>query len=309
MQQHITPYLWMDDQAEDAASFYTSLFRDSRICTVARFLEAGSEIHGKPPGSVSTVEFELAGYRMAIINGGPLFSITPAISLFVTCESREEIDGLWGRLLEGGQAMMPISDDYPWSDRYGWVQDRFGFTWQVSLGRIEDVGQKIVPSLLFVGEQFGRAEEALNLYTSVFENPHVAGILRYEAGEPGPEGTVKHAQFSLDGEVVMVMDGPGEHPFTFTEGVSLLVSCRSQEEVDRFWDALSAGGDPEAQRCGWLKDRFGVSWQIVPERMLEMLTDSDHDRVVRVTEAFLRMKKLDLAALERAYQRSTTARL
>ena len=302
MKQKIIPHLWMDDQAEEAASFYASLFPDSGIRTVTRFQEAGSEIHGKPPGSVQAVEFDLSGYQMVIINGGPMFEITPAISLFVTCESREEIDQLWERLLDGGQAMMPISDDYAWSQRYGWLQDRFGLTWQLSQGRIEDVGQKIAPSFLFVGEQFGRAEEALNLYTSVFENTHVDGILRYEAGEPGPEGTVKHAQFVLDGQVLMVMDGPGEHPFTFTEGVSLLVPCRSQEEVDRFWDALSQGGDPEAQQCGWLKDRFGVSWQIVPERMLEMLKDSDIERVERVTASYLQMKKLDLAELARVYQ-------
>lgn len=308
MQQKIIPHLWMDDQAEEAASFYTSLFPQSRISTVTRFHEVGSEIHRKPPGSVSAVEFELSGYRMVIINGGPLFQITPAISLFVTCESREEIDELWDRLLDGGQAMMPISDDYAWSQRYGWLQDRFGLTWQLSQGRIEDVGQKIAPSFLFVGDQFGRAEEALKLYTSVFENTKVDGILRYEAGEPGPEGAVKHAQFSLDGQVLMVMDGPGEHAFTFTEGVSLLVPCQSQNEVDRFWDAFSEDGDPEAQQCGWLKDRFGVSWQIVPERLLEMLKDDDYTRVGRVTDSFMQMKKLDLDELERVYRESAHQR-
>lgn len=301
MKQKIIPHLWFDDQAEQAAAFYTSLFDQSGVGTVSHYHEAGEKVHGRAPGSVSTVEFELAGYQMMALNGGPHFDFTPAISLFVTCTSREEIDELWSRLADGGRPLMPLGDDYDWSERYGWVQDRFGLTWQLSMGRIEDVGRKIAPSLLFVGDQFGRAEEALKLYTSVFENTHIDGILRYEAGEHGPEGSVKHAQFSLDGEVVMVMDGPGEHAFTFTEAFSLLVPCRTQGEIDHLWEKLSEGGDPDAQQCGWLKDRFGVSWQIAPIRLDEMLKDPDQARVGRITESFLQMKKLDLAELERVY--------
>lgn len=301
MKQKIIPNLWFNDQAEEAATFYASLFVGSRITTITRFHEAGTDVHGQPAGSVSTVEFELAGYRMVALNGGPHFSFTPAISFFVVCERRSEIDELWRRLSEGGEVMMPL-DTYDWSERYGWVQDRYGLTWQLSLGELSEVGQKITPSLLFVGDRFGRAEEALELYTSVFENSEVAGILRYEAGEVGREGAVKHAQFTLDGEVFMVMDGPGEHPFTFNEAVSLIVPCASQQEIDRYWEELSEGGDPGAQQCGWLKDRFGVSWQVVPAVLYDMLQDRDPERVGRVTRAFLRMKKLDLAELERAYQ-------
>jgi predicted 3-demethylubiquinone-9 3-methyltransferase (glyoxalase superfamily) len=301
MKQKIIPNLWFDDRAEEAATFYTSLFGRSGITTITRFHEAGEEVHGQPAGSVSTVEFELAGYGMVALNGGPHFSFTPAISFFVVCESRGEIDELWRRLSDGGEVMMPL-DAYDWSERYGWVQDRYGLTWQLSLGGLSDVGQKITPSLLFVGDRFGRAEEAIELYTSVFADSEVAGILRYQAGEMGREGTVKHAQFTLDGEVFMVMDGPGEHPFSFNEAVSFIVPCATQEEIDHYWEKLSEGGDPSAQQCGWLKDRFGVSWQVVPLRLYAMLQDSDAERVGRVTRAFLRMKKLDLAALERAYQ-------
>jgi predicted 3-demethylubiquinone-9 3-methyltransferase (glyoxalase superfamily) len=305
MKQKIIPNLWFDDRAEEAATFYTSLFDHSRITTITRFHEAGEEVHGQPGGSVATVEFEIAGYRVVALNGGPHFSFTPAISFFVVCESRGEIDELWRRLSEGGEVMMPL-EAYDWSERYGWVQDRYGLTWQLSLGELGQVGQKITPSLLFVGDQFGRAEEALELYTSVFADSEVAGILRYQAGEAGREGTVKHAQFTLGGEVFMVMDGPGEHPFTFNEAVSLIVPCASQVEIDDYWEKLSAGGDPGAQQCGWLKDRFGVSWQVVPARLYEMLQDPDPERVGRVTQAFLRMKKLDLAELERAYEGSAT---
>jgi predicted 3-demethylubiquinone-9 3-methyltransferase (glyoxalase superfamily) len=319
MKQRIIPNLWLDDQAEEAAALYTSLFNGS-AATATYYQEAGSELHGHAPGSAQTVDVEIAGYRIVLLNGGQFFKITPAISFFVTCKSRDEIDELWERLSEDGAVMMPLDaydwserlsedgavmmplDAYDWSERYGWVQDRFGMTWQLSLGNPDDVGQKIAPSFLFVGDQFGRAEEAVELYTSVFPDSDLVGMLRYEAGEPGREGIVKYARFRLGGEVFMAMDGPGEHPFTFSEGVSLIVPCRSQEEIDHYWEKLSEGGDPSAQQCGWLKDRFGVSWQIVPERLYEMLKDPDSDRVGRVTEAFLQMKKFDVAELERAYE-------
>ena len=297
--QTIVPHLWFDDQAEEAASFYTSLFDDSAVGATTRYSKAGHEIHGRPEGSVMAVEFELAGHELVALNGGPLFQLTPAISFFVTCETEAEVDDLWRALSEDGTALMPL-DRYDWSEKYGWVQDRYGLSWQVALGDLEDVGRKITPALLFVGDAFGRAEEAVRRYTEVFDDSEVTGILRYGPGEEGPEGTVKHAQFRLDGETFMAMDGPGEHPFTFSEAVSLLVRCGTQEEVDRYWEALGRGGDPEARQCGWLEDEFGVTWQVCPTVLQEMLRDPDAARVERVTEAFLPMEKLDIPTLERA---------
>lgn len=164
------------------------------------------------------------------------------------------------------------------------------------------MGQKITPSLLFVGDQLGRAEEAVRRYTGIFEDSEITGILRYGPDEEGPEGTVKHSRFRLDGETFMAMDGPGEHDYTFNEAVSLLVRCESQAEIDRYWEELGRGGDPEARQCGWLQDEFGVSWQVSPDVLNEMLLDPDEEKVARVTEAFLQMKKFDVAALESAYR-------
>ena len=158
--QKIIPHLWFDDQAEEAASFYSSLFDDARVGATTRYGKAGFETHGRPEGSVMTVEFELAGCEFIALNGGPTFEFTPAISFFVSCETEAEVDALWGALSEDGAALMPL-DRYDWSDKYGWVQDRYGLSWQVALGDPEDVGQKITPSLLYVGDQFGRAEEAV----------------------------------------------------------------------------------------------------------------------------------------------------
>lgn len=301
--QKIIPHLWFDYQAEEAVNFYTSLFKNSKAGNISRYTEAGQEIHGQKAGQVMTVDFELGGYKMIALNAGPHFKFTPAISFYVTCESEAEVDRLWQKLSEGGTPLMPL-DKYAWSEKYGWVQDRYGLTWQISLGKLDDVhGQKIVPSLMFVSEE-GQAEEAINLYTSLFENSEITGILHYGPGEDQPEGSVMHAQFRLgNGEVFMAMDSSPEHAkFTFTEAISLLIQCETQEEIDHFWK-LSAV--PEAEQCGWLKDKFGVSWQVSPTELHEMLLDPDTEKVEQVTDTFMQMKKLDIPKLREAYERKT----
>ncbi len=303
--QKIIPNLWFDYQAEEAARFYTSLFRDSSVGRIARFTEEGHEIHGQPAGSVVTVEFEIAGLSIIALNGGPHFSFNPSISFFVVCETEPEIDALWSALSEGGEALMPL-EKYDWSEKYGWVRDRYGLTWQLSQGDLSEVGQKVTPSLLFVGDQHGRAEEAVKFYTSVFENSEIVGILRNGPGEEDAEGTVKHAQFSLNGEVFMAMDSGLDHGFTFNEAISLLIQCEDQQEVDYFWDRLTAGG--EIQQCGWLKDKFGVAWQVSPAELGDMVHDPDEAKVARVTRAFLQMKKFDIEALRRAFEGRTSER-
>jgi predicted 3-demethylubiquinone-9 3-methyltransferase (glyoxalase superfamily) len=153
---------------------------------------------------------------------------------------------------------------------------------------------------MFVGDVTGKAEEAINFYSSIFRDSQVEGILRYRDGEaPDIEGTIKHAAFTLVNQEFAAMDSARFHDFAFNEAISFIVNCRSQMEIDYYWEKLSA--DPKAEQCGWLKDKYGVSWQIVPTAMGEMLRDGDKKRVARVTEAFLKMKKLDLATLKRAY--------
>lgn len=298
--QKITPHLWFNHQAEEAVNFYTSLFEDSKTGNISRYTEEGQEIHGQEPGAVMTVDFEIAGYKMIALNGGPNFEFTPAISFYVTCESETEVDTLWQQLSEGGAPLMPL-DKYDWSEKYGWIKDKYGLTWQISLGKLEDVhGQKIIPSLMYVSEN-GQAEEAINLYTSLFDDSSITGIMHYGPGEDQPEGSVMHAQFRLNnGEVFMAMDSSPDHAdFTFNEAVSLLIQCEDQEEIDHFWRLSDV---PEAEQCGWLKDKFGVSWQVTPKLLSEMLTDSDSEKVKRVTNAFLQMKKFDIEKLQEAYE-------
>jgi predicted 3-demethylubiquinone-9 3-methyltransferase (glyoxalase superfamily) len=289
--QKITPHIWFDREAGEAAGFYTSIFRDAEI-------RNKTILEDTPSGSVEIVTLQLMGQEFIFMSAGPLFKVNPSISFFVVLEDTGEINDLWNALKEGGMVMMDLQQ-YDWSEKYGWVQDRYGISWQLSLGKMKDVGQWITPSLLFVGKQSGKAEEAVRFYSSVFEGSEILGILHYEKGENEPEGTVKHAQFSLGGEMFMAMDSSFDHQFGFNEAVSLVVNCKNQEEIDYYWERLSA--DPAAEQCGWLKDRFGVSWQIVPTGMQRMMQDGDKTKMKRVTEAFLKMKKFDLEELEKAY--------
>jgi predicted 3-demethylubiquinone-9 3-methyltransferase (glyoxalase superfamily) len=290
--QKITPHIWFDKEAVEAAGFYTRIFRNAEI-------RNETVLENTPSGSVEIVTLQLMGQEFIFISAGPMFKVNPSISFFVVLEDAGEIDSLWNSLKEGGMVMMDLQQ-YDWSEKYGWIQDRFGVSWQLSLGKMMDVGQWITPSLLFVGKQHGKAEEAVRFYTSVFEGSEITGILHYEKSENEPEGTVKHAQFSLGGEMFMAMDSSFDHQFGFNEAISLVVNCRNQEEIDYYWERLSA--DPSAEQCGWLKDRFGLSWQIVPVDLERMMQDGDGTKIKRVTEAFLKMKKFDLAALQNAYE-------
>ena len=289
--QRITPHLWFDTQAKEAAELYTSLFADSEVTDV-------TILRDTPSGDCDVVAFTLAGQPFQAISAGPLFSFNPSISFRVDCATTDEVDDCWNRLIDGGQTLMPL-DTYPFSPRYGWLQDRFGLSWQL-MHTESEIPQKIVPTLMFVGDVCGKAEEAIGLYTSVFENAQVGDIMRYGAGaEHDTADSVQYAPFTLDGSHLAAMDSAGPHEFSFNEAVSLMVPCDTQAEIDHYWDRLSAVS--EAERCGWLKDRFGVSWQIVPSALNDMMRTSDEETLGRVTRSFLAMKKFDLAELESAH--------
>lgn len=300
--QKIIPNLWFDGQAEEAAKFYASLFKNSRIGHISRYGKAGFEIHGQPEGRVMTVEFELEGQKFVGLNGGPQFKFTPAVSFLVACQSKSEVDAFWEGLSFGGTVLMELGE-YPFSQWYGWTQDRYGLSWQVMAMGDCPITQKITPTFMFVGDVCGRTEEAVRFYASLFSGSNVGEILRYGKNEePDREGTVKHIGFTLEGQEFAAMDSAYPHQFSFNEAISFMVNCANQQEIDRFWETLSLGGDPNAQQCGWLKDKYGVSWQIVPNILDEMMRDPDPKKAELVTAAFLKMKKLDIAELRKAYE-------
>jgi predicted 3-demethylubiquinone-9 3-methyltransferase (glyoxalase superfamily) len=289
--QGINPFLWFETQAEEAMRFYLSVFEDSEALDVAPNVEGAPG----PQEPVLVANFRLLNQTFRALNGGPGHSMTPAVSYMVYCPTAAEVDAIWNRLIDGGHALMPL-DTYPFSERFGWLNDRYGVSWQII--QTSEPAQ-IVPSLLFVGDQVGRAEEAITFYTSIFDDSSVEGIQRYEAGMGETEGHVVHANFLLAGQRFGVADSSLDHQFTFSDGNSFEISCESQEEVDRYWNALTAdGGEPGP--CGWLKDKFGVSWQVVPVQLGQLLQDEDPERAGRAMQAMLQMQKLDIAVLEAA---------
>ena len=298
--QKITPHLWFDKEAREAAEFYVSLFPDSRVTN-------STTLHDTPSGDSEIVSFELAGQSFMAISAGPVFKFNPSVSFIVNFDpsrdtnARENLDAVWEKLSQDGTALMPL-DKYPFSERYGWVQDKYGLSWQLILTNPEGEERPfIIPSLMFVGEVAGRAEEAIKHYLSIFKNSKMGALARYGAGqEPDREGTVMFADFMLEGQWFAATDSAHEHKFAFNEAISFLVNCDSQEEIDYYWERLSA--DPEAEQCGWLKDKFGVSWQISSTALGEMLTNGTREQIDRVTQAFLPMKKLEIARLEKAYE-------
>ncbi len=301
----ITPHLWFDTEAKEASQFYVSLFPNSKIKSV-------QVIKDTPSGDCDIVSFELAGQSFMSISAGPIFKLNPSISFMVNfdpsqdLEAQRHLDSAWEKLSQGGKVMMPLQE-YPFSERYGWIQDRFGVSWQLILTKPEGEPRPlIVPTLLFVGEAYGKAEEAVDYYVSVFsfkggKDSKLGERIKYPAGAlPNKEGTVMFSDFSLAGSWFVAMDGGGEHNFKFNEALSFMVKCDTQAEVDYFWAKLSAV--PESEQCGWLKDKFGVSWQIVPSAMDEMMASGSQGQIARVTQAFLQMKKFDIAKLQKAYE-------
>lgn len=295
--QRIVPCLWFDDQAEAAAALYTSIFPNSRIVAVTRFGEAGREIHGRPPGSVMTVEFELDGQAFTALNGGPMFKFNPSVSFFTACKTTTELNRVWEKLSEGGFVMMPL-DQYPWSPQYGWVQDKYGLSWQVMLGNFGSTRQRFMPCFLFTGPQRGLGEAAIQFYSGVFSPSGIASLTRYGPAAPGPEGALQYAEFSLCGHTFSAMDNPqSDAGYSFNEAISFVINCKGQKEVDYYWDKLTAGGGQESQ-CAWLKDRFGISWQVVPDALPKLLGDPDPVVSGRAMANMLQMKKIVIRKLK-----------
>lgn len=296
--QKITPSLWFDANAEEAMNFYTGIFNNSKILRMDRYPDGFEE--GPMAGMAGKIingEFEIEGMKFICLDGGPLFKFTPAISFFVNLKTSEEVDDLWAKLVDGGKVLMDLGK-YDFSEKYGWLEDKFGLSWQINVSGAPDV-PVIVPSFMFAQEQAGKAEEAINYYAEVFKNAKVGDIYRYPAGsEPDKEGTVMYADFTLENQRFAAMDSAQDHLNGFNEAISMTVDCVDQEEVDYYWNKLSAV--PEAEQCGWLKDKYGVAWQIIPRRLGELLGDPDEKKSRRVLEAMLQMHKIVVEDLEKA---------
>lgn len=298
--QKITPCLWFEKDADAVARYYASVFDGAEVKNVQTGMTG-------PGGGFSTAEIEMFGQSFFLLAAGHDFKPNPSISFFVNfdpsrdAQAEERLNQLWEKLLSGGKVLMELGT-YPFSRRYGWIEDKYGVSWQLILTNPEgDERPVIVPSFLFVGAVAGKAEEAVQFYQSVFKNSKPGIVARYPKGsETDPEGTIMYSDFQLENQWFAAMDsGHPAHAFTFGEGVSLMIQCEDQAEMDYYTNKLSAV--PEVEICGWLKDQYGVSWQVVPQKILELQNDPDRAKVARMNQAMYQMRRLDLAALEKAF--------
>ncbi|MDR1998859.1 MAG: VOC family protein [Frankiaceae bacterium] len=295
-QQKIVPNIWCNRTAEQAGAFYAAAFGElgfagAQFAVEGRYPEAGlPEFQRDFAGQPIMVSLTIAGYRIGLINAGADFHPNPSLSFIVnfdpllfgganestTDAARAALDRVWAALGEGGRVLMPL-DEYFFSAHYGWVQDRYGVGWQLSLtDPAGDPRPFLMPALTFGNRAQNRAAEAAAHYLEVFagvEGGTAAGLrVPYGAAAgtgPALPDSLIFADLRIGDQWFALMDAGAEREETFDCGVSLAVNCADQAEIDRLWDALSAA--PEAEQCGWLADRFGVSWQIIPANFAELM--------------------------------------
>ena len=254
MKNNIYPCLWFNNNAIEAATFYTTIFPNSTILS----------------NNEMTVQFTLLGSKIMGLNGGSMYSINPSISFMIYCKNEVDVDKFWSQLSENGVPLMNLNT-YPWSKKYGWIKDKFGLTWQIMLNENIEQDFTFHPNLLFVKDQCGKAIHAIEYYTTICTKARKISIEKYVEYDSMPEGYLKFGLFSLFDYNFSAMDGVGNHTFLFNEAVSIVIECDNQDEIDYYWSTLSRNGQPGM--CGWLKDKFGVSWQILPSNLGKILSN------------------------------------
>lgn len=282
--------LWMTDKGEEAAKCYTSLFKNSKVVQTVNYTPYSAEVSGQKIGTPMTVDCEVAGLEIMTLNAGPIFKLNPSISYFVYCDTEDEADRLWKELSGGGSVLMGY-DRYPFAKKFGWCADKWGTSWQISFGNPPSA-QQIVPSLMFFGRNFGKGQEAIDFYTGLFPNSKTEFVAKDDK-----TNTVQFGTFTLNGTKFMIAENNAPHQFEFNNAFSFMVVCEDQAEIDKYWTALSAGGS--AEPCGWVKDKYGVSWQVVTPELVEWGKNAEKfDAMFKVLTA---MKKPELQKLRDAY--------
>lgn len=283
MGQKITPNLWFDG-AKEAVEYYLSIFPQSKLGRTTYYpesQEAGlADFQLELAGKELAIDFEIGGQDFTAINAGPTFKFNPSVSFVLNFDpasdeqAEKHLYKLWEKLIDGGEALMPL-EEHTYSQLHGWVKDRYGLTWQLILSNPEGEPRPfILPALLFSERNTNRAEKAIHFYTSVFKNSRIGKLARHtkQIGTARP-GSLMFADFMLAGQWFVAMDSGVNPSYLFNEAISFAVECGTQEEIDYFWEKLSSV--PEAEQCGWCKDTFGVSWQILPANMEELMRRPD----------------------------------
>jgi predicted 3-demethylubiquinone-9 3-methyltransferase (glyoxalase superfamily) len=280
MKNSIYPCLGIKGKIAEASEFYIQTFGNAKVLQTSDIV----------------ILIELSGQKFMLLNDGPSSSPNPSISFMVMCETEAETEQYWNKLLDGGKILMAL-DKYEWSPKYGWIEDKYGVSWQLYTGDKADMLQKFSPTLMFTGDKAGQAKTAIHDYVQLFPDSNIQGILNYKQGEGDSEEFIKHAQFKINDFVMMAMDSSADHKFGFNDAISLVVSCETQDEIDRYWTYLSSNGGYEVA-CGWLTDKYGISWQIIPEGIVKLINDPVRGQ--RAMHAMMKMKKLIIADLENA---------
>lgn len=301
--QKIIPNIWCQRNADEVAAFYEYVFESVpgavKVQAVEHYPQEGlSDFQQSLAGETLTITLEIGGFQIILINAGGEFHPTPALNFMLNFDpllgsDMEQVQSLvWERLKEEGRVLMELGE-YPFSKSYGWVEDRFGVSWQLIL--TDPAGEPrpfIIPSLMFGGLAQNQAAAAQEHWVEVFPGSQLGTRAVYpEPTGPAVEGALMFSEFQLAGQWFTAMDSGVEQSGSFTPGISLMFEASGQEELDRIWEALSAV--PEAEACGWLTDKFGVSWQIVPENMEELLTYPG------AFEKLMDMKKIEIADFTR----------
>lgn len=286
MNNNIFPCLWFNGDGKEAADFYCETF--------------GGKITADTP---VVLNIELFGQKLMFLNAGPQFEKNASISFTILCETENELHNYWKQLSQNGTVIKDLGE-YSGSKLYGSILDQFGVTWQLYLSEIQN-DQKIIPTLTFAHQNNGKAKAAIEFYTSIFPHSKIGRILKYgdKVGNDHSEisGNVQHADFKIDDYSLFVLDRSDDQPFDFNEGISIVVMTDDQIQTDHLWDSLLINGG-RASMCGWLKDQFGISWQIVPKRLLELMNDFDQPaKAQKVVEAMMSMQKIEIETLETAY--------
>ena len=283
--QKIYPCIWLNGQVDEAARLYTSLFKNSKIVFTTYYGKSGAEISGQKEGSVLTIDLNLDGLSLQLLNGGPHYKINPSTSLYVWCKDEQEIDSLWDKLSKNGSTIFELQA-YPWARKYGWCTDCYGVSWQLMIG---DSPYKIAPAILFTEKLFGKAEEAIRFYMSKFKRSKLELIAR----DPNTNA-VLHSLFNLEGMPLVLMEGPGKgkDKMEITGAMSLVINCDDQKEIDKYWEVIKK---PESMEvCGWIEDKYGIQWQVVPTMLGEYLKDPNQKKVEAMMTAMLKMKKMEI---------------
>lgn len=278
---NLYPCLWFQSNAAEAVNYYNTVFRNSAIYSSGEM----------------ACSFQLMDTRFIAINGNRENGFNPAVSFFVYCGSENEIERLYDLLRQDGNVLMPLGA-YPWASKYAWVSDKYGINWQLDIDDIK-TKHKIVPALMFANHKAASVKLAVEHYTGIIPQSRILLESPFGPDAGMPEDAVLFAQIKLNQFVLNCMASPVEHHFDFNPAVSFVIECSGQDDIDYYWDELGKNGT--YQMCGWLTDQFGVSWQIIPDRLPELL--SSPGNAGKLFPVMTQMRKINISDMESALSR------